>query len=239
MLKRSLRRFNVELLHALVLNPSFGCCVYAFVRGPLPLSRRVFLGWQIRALFGKLVRLRLYDVKRYFKPRVARIRRLRADKGRDTRPIVLRRGHRVRPVGLFLRRYPWYKDNVFFHATAVSCQFGFVLRSADALCAVVVRLLRKHNRHWVAFKFLRLVGDAYYGMCKNRPGTGLHGLLVQVSGKLNGRPRKKRRVFRWGTMPLQTISKDIDYSYRAVVTKFGVFGVKVWTNRAKPRSYAP
>lgn len=213
-LKRSLWQFKVELLHTLVLRPSFVCQVYAFVCGPLPLSRRVFLGWRIRALFGKLVRLRLYDVRRYFK----------------------RKSRRTRPIESFLIRYRWYKDNAFFHATSVYCQFGFVLRSADALCAVVVRLLRKHNRHWVAFKFLKLIGDSYYNKSKADVGGGLYGLLVQVSGKINGRPRKKKRVFRWGTMPLQTISRDIDYSYRAVTTKFGVFGVKVWVNRAKSRA---
>jgi ribosomal protein S3 len=29
-------------------------------------------------------------------------------------------------------------------------------------------------------------------------------------------------------MPLQTITNDIGYSYRVAVTKFGVFGIKVW-----------
>ena len=55
----------------------------------------------------------------------------------------------------------------------------------------------------------------------------IEGLWIQISGKVNGRPRKRKRVFRYGPMSLQGIAKNIDYSFSVAVTKFGAFGIKV------------
>jgi len=83
--------------------------------------------------------------------------------------------------------------------------------------------MKKHNRHWLVFRFLKNTLDLFVAS-----SPCIMGLRVLISGKLNGRPRKKKKEFRFGIMPLQALSYDIDYSYRVVVTKFGVFGIKIW-----------
>ena len=82
--------------------------------------------------------------------------------------------------------------------------------------------MKKHNRHWLVFRFLKNTLGLFV-----ESSSSIAGLRLLISGKLNGRPRKKKKEFRFGIMPLQAFSHDIDYSYRVVVTKFGVFGIKL------------
>jgi len=56
----------------------------------------------------------------------------------------------------------------------------------------------------------------------------IKGLKIQIKGRFNGVPRSKTRVFEKGSIPLQTISTNINYSLTHVNTSYGVFGVKVW-----------
>lgn len=84
-------------------------------------------------------------------------------------------------------------------------------------------LIKKHNRHWLVFRFLKNIIGLNF-----KQNRSLQGIRIQISGKINGFSRKRKRVLSWGTLPLQTISNKIDYSYRVAITKFGVFGIKVW-----------
>jgi ribosomal protein S3 len=122
-----------------------------------------------------------------------------------------------------LKRFRWYRVNEFFSSTIITLQFSMAVLNTSLLSQVIANLLRKHNRHWLIFRFLKNLMGTYYNNNKR-----LQGVKIQISGKINGFSRKRRRVLSWGTLPLQTITNDIDYSYRVVITKFGVFGVKVW-----------
>lgn len=76
------------------------------------------------------------------------------------------------------------------------------------------------------FRFIKVALNFYYR--RFRP---FEGLRLQVAGKINGRSRKRRRIIRFGPMPLQGIANDVGYSYRVAVTKFGAFGIKLWLLR--------
>jgi ribosomal protein S3 len=104
----------------------------------------------------------------------------------------------------------------------MTLQFSMAILNTSLLSQVIVNLLRKHNRHWLVFRFLKNLVGANYNNNKR-----LRGVRIQVAGKVNGFSRKRRRILSWGIMPLQTITNDIGYSYRVAVTKFGVFGIKV------------
>lgn len=120
------------------------------------------------------------------------------------------------------------KNNRFFFRIASLLQTGFFCLDANLFSKVVKDLLIKHKRHWLVFKFVNFVLQR---VAVEDPF--IFGVKIQISGKINGRSRKRKKILAVGPMSLQTISNDIDYSYKVVVTKFGVFGVKVWLFRGQ------
>ncbi|MFH1597473.1 MAG: 30S ribosomal protein S3 [Patescibacteria group bacterium] len=58
--------------------------------------------------------------------------------------------------------------------------------------------------------------------------SGAKGVKVVVSGRLNGASIARSELFVEGSIPLQTLRADIDYSRGAANTTYGSVGVKVW-----------
>ena len=58
--------------------------------------------------------------------------------------------------------------------------------------------------------------------------ANVHGIKVQVSGRLNGAEIARSEWIREGRVPLQTLRANIDYSYKTAQTIYGILGVKVW-----------
>nr|BBB45732.1 ribosomal protein S3 [Heterosigma akashiwo] len=54
------------------------------------------------------------------------------------------------------------------------------------------------------------------------------GIKIQVKGRLNGRNRSTIYTIQLGSLPLQTLSKEIDYTFVPAFTLYGAFGIKVW-----------
>nr|YP_009106889.1 ribosomal protein S3 [Marvania geminata]AIT95704.1 ribosomal protein S3 [Marvania geminata] len=61
-----------------------------------------------------------------------------------------------------------------------------------------------------------------------RPGTGVKGIKVQISGRLNGADIARSEDVREGPVPLQTLRAQIDYASRSAKTIYGLLGVKIW-----------
>ena len=58
--------------------------------------------------------------------------------------------------------------------------------------------------------------------------TGVRGVKITVSGRLDGREIAGSESYHEGSIPLQTIRADIDYGFAEAHTTFGVLGVKCW-----------
>ena len=58
--------------------------------------------------------------------------------------------------------------------------------------------------------------------------TSLHGVKVQVSGRLNGIDIARSEWKRDGKIPLHTLKAQIDYTHQKAQTVYGVIGIKVW-----------
>ncbi len=58
--------------------------------------------------------------------------------------------------------------------------------------------------------------------------TGVEGVKIMVSGRLNGVEIARTEKLVSGKIPLHTLRADIDYSRGAARTIFGAIGVKVW-----------
>ena len=57
---------------------------------------------------------------------------------------------------------------------------------------------------------------------------GAKGIKVQVSGRIGGAEIARTEMYKEGTIPLQTIRADIDYSFAEAATTYGRIGVKTW-----------
>ena len=58
--------------------------------------------------------------------------------------------------------------------------------------------------------------------------TGVKGVKVICSGRLNGAEIARRETLSWGSLPLHTIRADVDYSRGAAQTTYAKIGVKLW-----------
>ncbi|MFH1352858.1 MAG: 30S ribosomal protein S3 [bacterium] len=68
-------------------------------------------------------------------------------------------------------------------------------------------------------------------LVKNVTGEGALGAKIMVSGRLGGAEIARREWFKDGSVPLQSLFKDIDYGFSKAYTRYGIIGVKVWIHR--------
>lgn len=61
--------------------------------------------------------------------------------------------------------------------------------------------------------------------------SGVRGVRIRVSGRLNGADIARTEAFSQGKIPLSSIREDIDYAHVPAHTTYGVIGVKVWVYR--------
>ena len=62
---------------------------------------------------------------------------------------------------------------------------------------------------------------------------GAEGIIVQISGRLNGAEMARSEMFKDGRTPLHTFRADIDYALAEAQTTYGKIGVKVWICRGE------
>ncbi len=66
----------------------------------------------------------------------------------------------------------------------------------------------------------------------------IKGIRVWIAGRIKGAEIARTEKFQWGTVPLQTLRADIDYtSISAQVPNAGKHGVKVWVYKGEKHSY--
>lgn len=64
-------------------------------------------------------------------------------------------------------------------------------------------------------------------ICKTR--YTLCGVKFLLSGRIRGKSRASSNLIQIGNIPIQTISKPINFATSHVYTLYGVFGIKIWT----------
>ena len=58
--------------------------------------------------------------------------------------------------------------------------------------------------------------------------SGVHGIKIELSGRLGGAEMSRKEKASRGSIPLSTLQRHIDYGFTIAKTSFGVIGVKVW-----------
>ena len=73
--------------------------------------------------------------------------------------------------------------------------------------------------------FRKVIKDAKEDLMRT---SGVKGVKIQVSGRLNGAEIARSEWVRAGRVPLQTLRANLDYCYKTANTIYGIIGVKVW-----------
>lgn len=106
---------------------------------------------------------------------------------------------------------------------------SLVNKSSKILSIGIAEILKKLIKH---NQFLRLLNKIlftyykYFSLFKKK--KIIKGYRIEIKGKINGKPRKKKRVISSGPMPFSSINCNISYFFSESFTKYGIFGIKVW-----------
>ena len=69
--------------------------------------------------------------------------------------------------------------------------------------------------------------------------SGVKGVKMMVSGRLDGAEIARCEQYHEGSIPLQTLRADIDYGFAEAHTTFGTIGVKVWIYKGEVLAKRP
>jgi small subunit ribosomal protein S3 len=58
--------------------------------------------------------------------------------------------------------------------------------------------------------------------------SNLKGYKIRIGGRINGVEMARHKIYKRGSLPLQSINRSVDYAYNTAYTKYGILGIKVW-----------
>jgi small subunit ribosomal protein S3 len=69
--------------------------------------------------------------------------------------------------------------------------------------------------------------------CENTLNAGARGVKILISGRLGGAEIARSECQKRGSVPLQTLIANVDYSTATAVTTYGCIGIKVWIYKGR------
>ena len=92
----------------------------------------------------------------------------------------------------------------------------------------IFKFLPKH-KHAKFLIFLTKTFKMFIGFNTDKKNSfSIKGIRFLICGRIKGKLRKSKSLIQVGKVPVQSISKNIDYVKKDVFTKNGVFGFKLW-----------
>ena len=132
---------------------------------------------------------------------------------------------------LFNRRFNLFIDflkiNALFLKSKVSSKVYL------SLLGQIFRILPK-SKHGRFLLFLKLLFKALIDISENSKNSFIKpilGVKLLISGKLKGKPRSTVSCIQVGSVPSQSIDKNVDFSKIHVYTLYGAFGFKIWIHK--------
>lgn len=96
-------------------------------------------------------------------------------------------------------------------------------KDAQLFSKIISNGLKKNPKHIRYLFGIKKILNKFFNSC-----SSFKGYRVQIKGRINGRGRAKKRVIQEGQIPLNSISKKINYGFSEAITPFGICSVKVW-----------
>nr|WCO87421.1 ribosomal protein S3 [Chlorococcum sp. KSF0227] len=116
-----------------------------------------------------------------------------------------------------------YKDNAQLTPKIAIKFYSVNANSLKAKASVVADSVVDALEKRKAFR--KVIKDAKEDLMRT---SGVKGVKIQVSGRLNGAEIARSEWVRAGRVPLQTLRANLDYSYKTANTIYGIIGIKVW-----------
>lgn len=123
---------------------------------------------------------------------------------------------------LFARRL-----NLFIDFVKLSCLLDQNKINAKVFLFIIGQIFRtlSKSKHNIFLVFLKTVFQIFVDK-KN-----IAGIKLLISGRIKGKPRSNTTSIVVGSLPVQSLSKNIEYSKLHVYTLNGAFGFKFWVYR--------
>jgi len=87
-----------------------------------------------------------------------------------------------------------------------------------------------HKKNHV--RYFKLISNVFNFIVSVNTNTNpVIGIKLQISGKLKGKAMASRQIIICGSIPTQTINKNIVFEKIHVYTTYGVFGFKLWVHK--------
>lgn len=125
---------------------------------------------------------------------------------------------------LFLRRFNLFID--FLKITSLFINSKVDVKTYLHFLGQIFRLLQKksHTRFIFFLKFL-------FSKFLNNKINCLKGVKFIINGKIQGKLRANSTRVLVGSVPIQSISANIEFNKIHVYTRYGAFGFKMWVHR--------
>jgi ribosomal protein S3 len=65
----------------------------------------------------------------------------------------------------------------------------------------------------------------------NKNVNSVSGIKLLISGRLKGKPRSSTSCIQVGSIPSQSLDKNVNFSKIHVYTLYGAFGFKIWVHK--------
>ena len=117
----------------------------------------------------------------------------------------------------FLKQFKILKDTIYILNISTYCKSSYFFSEH------LITQLCKLRKQW---SIINITTQIISKIIKIR--INIQGCKILISGRLQGRDRKKTFVKVFGLLPLHIFSTNISYSLSQDYNIFGMFGVKVW-----------
>lgn len=131
-------------------------------------------------------------------------------------------------TNIFVRRFNLYID--FLKLTALLIQNKLSSKNYIHLLSQVFKSLSKRVHTRFLF-FLKAIFKLIIEISLPSAINTIKGFKFVINGKLQGKTRASFSCIQEGSVPTQSISKNIDFAKSHVYTLYGVFGMRMWIYR--------
>lgn len=123
-----------------------------------------------------------------------------------------------------------FKKEIYFNSgLMLICLLNTTKKTSFLISKFIAYFFKMFHRTQKINKFLFFLTKFVESINKiGLKNNFVKGLKIQIKGRFKGAPRSKIRIFSKGSVPLQTITSNIDYSLAHVQTSYGIFSIKVW-----------
>lgn len=106
---------------------------------------------------------------------------------------------------------------------------SLINKSAKLLSVGISVLFKREKKHTRFLGNLKNILNKFFKFFKSKKKKFLlRGYRIEIKGKINGKPRKKKKIISHGPMPFSSLNSNLKYFFSESFTKYGVFGIKVW-----------